>query len=153
MARRMKSTAEDVQRRIVKVEEMLVTRCLRRQTIERELAKKWGCARRTVRSYIQRALKGLQLPEKAEDRRELRLAQLEAILESAIEKNDLRHALVAVDRLCKLEGLYTVQIEGAVKVDARVHALLAGLNLTPQERSKRIAQLKAKAESAEPIRV
>ncbi|MCG8416538.1 MAG: hypothetical protein MJE77_01185 [Proteobacteria bacterium] len=48
---------------------------------------------------------------------------------------NLRHALVAVDRLCKLEGLYMVQIEGAVKLDARVHALLAGLNLTPQERS------------------
>ncbi|MCG8417546.1 MAG: hypothetical protein MJE77_06325 [Proteobacteria bacterium] len=63
---------------------------------------------------------------------------------------NLRHALVAVDRLCKLEGLYTVQIEGAVKLDARVHALLAGLNLTPQERSQRIAQLKAKAAPAEP---
>lgn len=108
--------------------EQLMRSCMTSGTIARLLAKQWDLSERQARRYISAVLliwrrDSLTFDAQSGMRRELRRAQLEGVLErclTAIDpefrrhpdtgelllKPDFKTAVVALDRLCKIDGIF-----------------------------------------------
>jgi hypothetical protein len=100
--------------------EMALAQCIRHQTIQSQFARQWEVTRRTIRRYI-RAIYDRWETESKKNRvltREQMRAALQDLFARASMDGQLKIAVDAADRLCRLEGFYEdkmkIQHSGAV---------------------------------------
>lgn len=84
-----------------------------RSSIQILLSKKWGMTRRQVRKYIAQVISAWEADAilNTENRITERRSQLEGVLEMALRQDppNLKVAIAALDRLCKVDGCYPAQ--------------------------------------------
>lgn len=121
--------------------ERLLRECKTSSAIQQQLATEWHVTHRQVRVYIQKVYERWQEEAKAEGplRREQRRAQLEGILEIAVFSMDLKSACVAIDRLCRIDGVYA-PIEHNIHTSGRDLAMM-----TSQEKRQALAEIFTRA--------
>ena len=151
-----KATKAQMLERMETVEKML-RRCLAHGTVVRTCAPKWDVSPRTVRSYIARVHRqwDKDADEFAEKRFIQRQSQIEGVLEMCMrqEPPNLRVAMIALDRLCRLEGNYPVE-QVAVDLHATVGVGIGlatlGFNSAEEVRG-RISELRERLMNGGPI--
>ena len=110
--------------RIAFVERQLVG-CVPHQQIERQLARKWSVTTRTIRNYIAKVYKdwNKRRAEDPRDRREQIALALGKVYRKALQADDYRACVAALDRLGRLHGVFVEQVEH------RVSGAVANLHL------------------------
>lgn len=103
------------------VEELLCEQ-LSRRAIERQLSELWGVTGRTIRNYVRKVFDrwAQERREESPEEREARFEQVERsfarVYRRAYSKGDHIAAVQALDRICRLRGLYP---DGKVLVEGR----------------------------------
>lgn len=125
--------------------ETLLRQCKTTNSIQTLLAAEWGVTQRCIRLYIAKVYDKWQEEAKSEtvSRRELRRAQLEGVLELAVTgfEPDLKAAVAAIDRLCKIDGVFAPIEHSHTLPDGSKRDLKS---MTSGERRNAMAELFAK---------
>lgn len=151
-----RASKAEVRARLETVEQLL-RRCVLHGTIQHKCAVKWDVAPRTVRTYIKQVYKKWDEEAEIFDERRVnqRRAQIEGILERALTmvEPDLRVAMLALDRLCRIEGNYMPdQQDVRLQPGGGIVAGLSALGLrSPEEVRGRIAELEERLINGGPI--
>lgn len=122
--RRAAQRIANMPERLERVDQMLRA-CWSHSAIADVCSREWGVSRRQVRKYVSKVYKRWE--EDAQktfvDRVALRRSQLEGVLEKAMTSRppDLRVAVAALDRLCRIDGAYS-----PAEVRATVQATVEG---------------------------
>lgn len=113
---------------------------LRHAEIEAKIVEKYGCSDRTVRNDIRKVY--ARLEAEGEKERPMRKSQMRETLrkfyQRAVSKDQWAPALQALDRLCRLDGLYEAdKISAELKqtIEHRVR------HMTTDQRRSRLDQL------------
>jgi len=121
------------------VVDQMLRNCYTHQAIITVLRREWQVRDRQVRNYIAKVYARWDEEAKSNlvDRTHLRRAQFEGILEKAMQEGDLRIAVAALDRLCRIDNAYApseanVHVTG---MDARI------ARMTSDEQRKEIEEL------------
>ncbi len=117
--------------RLMVIDQML-RQCLTHGAIAALCAKNWGLSERQIHNYIRAVYVKWEEDAKKTlvDRTWLRRSQLEGVLETAMQMKppDLRVAVAALDRLCKVDGVYApLEVHAGVSatVETRVSKMTA----------------------------
>lgn len=142
----------DMQLRLERVEELLRA-CKTTASIQRLLSEEWQVTHRCVRMYITKVYEQWQAEagESVAMRRDQRRAQLEGILELAVSgyEPDLKAAVAAVDRLCKIDGVFAPMEHLVHTPDGARRDLKS---MTSAEKRNALAELFAKYAEAQPTK-
>jgi hypothetical protein len=124
------------------VVDQMLRQCWTHSAIQVVLAKKWDISKRQVRNYIKKTYARWDEDAKKTlvDRVHLRRAQLEGILEMAMQQAppDLRIAVSALDRLCRVDGAYAAE-KAEVTVTGNIESEIR--HMTSDDQRKAIAEL------------
>lgn len=129
------------QERINVVDQMLRS-CYTHQAIISVITREWQIQQRQARNYIRKVYDRWEKEAKETfvDRVHLRRSQLEGVLEKAMQGGDLRIAVAALDRLCRIDGAYA-----PTEINATVTGLETRIaRMTSDEQRKEIEELWAK---------
>lgn len=133
------------------VEKALALQMSHREIVAKA-AVKFGCAERTAYRWIAKVYERMEKQAVREKpmRRQQMVLSLRTIMQRAMETNDLRAAIAALDRICRLYGLYDDQlsIRGTVGIGLGLAAM--GFK-SPAEVRGRIDELKARLANGGPI--
>ena len=96
---------------------------LSREETARQIATRWDINMNTARKYVTMAIKALADNWTEEDKdqvRKLYIEKIEAIMQEALERNQLDSAMKAQDMLNKIHGLYSekqqVELQGNIPI-------------------------------------
>lgn len=120
--------------RVAYVERQLVG-CVAHQVIERRLSKQWKVTSRTIRNYIRRVYDEWHrraMEDPADHRTQLVLA-LSEVYRKAMMDGQYRAAVAALERIGRLNGLFTE--EARLRVEGRVAHLHAQAAQSTMERT------------------
>lgn len=141
-AGRGNKTGKRVSKRMPKerldIVDQMLRKCLSHSAICAVLGRQWDITPRQVQNYMRKVYERWDADAKATlvDRVHLRRGQLEGVLEAAMAQQppDLRAAVAALDRLCRVDGAYEpVRVAVSGSVDYR--------NMTSDEKRKELERL------------
>jgi hypothetical protein len=146
-SRKGKRYSHKIARERLDIVDQMLRQCWTHSAIQSVLAKKWDIGKRQVRNYIKKAYERWDEDARVTlvDRTALRRAQLEGVLELAMQAvpPDLKTAVSALDRLCRVDAAYApekAEVSHSGSVDQKVR------HMTSDEQRKELQDLLSRYE-------